>query len=364
MKGRKNRTLSILFHHEVIKGMLIIFLCTFLYLFLGCHSKERDDSENKAIPVELAPVSYKNISLAVHAVGILSSTKEIRLSFKTGGIVDRIYVKEGQRVKKGTLLAKLKLDEMQATFMQAQSAMAKAERDLERVNNLYTDSVATLEQKQDTETALNIATANYKIAEFNLMHSKITAPENGKVFKQFIEENELIAPGVPVFYFGSSGEKWLVKVSITDRDIIKISFGDSAEVSFDPYPEAIFPAMVTEIAETVDPLTGMYDVELQLDQKKFRLMSGFFARVSIYPGKKQKYDLIPIEALVEADEESGYIFTMAKPQDTMIAKKIAVKIGPIIDNQVVIMEGLKNIEYVITKGSAYLEEGTKIEIKN
>jgi multidrug efflux system membrane fusion protein len=364
MKERRNRALAVLNHQYAIDGIVVFLFCAYLHLFLGCKSDEHNNLDIKSIPVELAAVAYKDISLAVHSAGILSSRKEMRLSFKTGGIVDQIYVKEGQRVKKGELLAKLKLEEIRAAFIQAQNTMAKAERDMERVNNLYADSVATLEQKQDAETALNIAMSNFKVAEFNLVHSQITAPENGKVLKQFIEENELIAPGVPVFYFGSGGEKWIVKAGITDRAIIKIHLGDSADVYLDPYPKAIFPAYVTEITEAVDPMTGTYEVELQIDQKDFRLMSGFVAKVSIYPAEKQKYYLIPIEALVEADEESGYIFTMINSKENKAAKKIAVKIGPVINDKVVITEGLENIENVITTGSAYLEDGMKVNIKN
>jgi multidrug efflux system membrane fusion protein len=362
MQKRKRITLSII-RHQFYRMKIILYISYIqLLLFPGCSNNEYNNVTSKVIPVAIAAVTHESIFLPIHAAGLLSEKKEMRLSFKTGGIVDKIYVKEGSQVKKGDILAKLKLDEMQAIVIQAQNTLEKAERDLRRINNLYADSVTTLEQKQDAETALNIANANYKIAEFNLLHSKIVAPEDGKVLKQFIEVNELVSPGLPIFYFGTSEEEWIVKVGITDRDIIKINPGDSAAVSFDAYPQVIFPACVTEIAQTIDPLSGTYEVELEIIQMHYRLMSGFVATVDIYPKKQKKYDFIPIEALVEADEESGYIFTIVSDNENKVAKKRAVKLGPIYKDKVIINSGLENIDYVITKGSVYLSDGMKVEL--
>ena len=355
--------ISRVFHiQHPIPGKMFLIIISFVWFITACNNNEQNMYIIKPQPVELASVLYENISLPVHSCGILSSIKEMRLSFKTGGIVDRIYVKEGQDVKKGDLLAKLNLQEIRAKVIQAQNAVDKATRDFKRINNLFSDSVATLEQKQNAETALNLANANLKIASFNLTHSKINAPTNGKVLKKFIEENELIGPGTPVFYFGSAGEKWIVRVGITDREIINLQYGDSAKVFFDSYPNTIFPAIVSEIAESVDPMTGTYEVELQINQDKHKLMSGFAAKVEIYPTRKQKYHIIPVEALVEADMDKGYVFTLQKSDSSAI--KIPVTIGEIYKDKVIITAGLKNIKKVITSGAAYLDEGMKVEVMN
>ena len=79
--------------------------------------------------------------------------------------------------------------------------MKKQLRDYTRANNLFADSVATLEQKQNAMTALNIAKSNLDIALFNRSHSKIVAPENGLILKQFVRSNELASPGLPCFSF-------------------------------------------------------------------------------------------------------------------------------------------------------------------
>ena len=118
-------------------------------------------------------------------------------------------------------------------------AHKKANRDFIRAENLYKDSVATLELYQDAKTALDIAKSNLEVARFNLKYSKIEAPSNGRILKILLEENEMTSPGYPVVLFGSTRENWVVRTNVSDKDMISIQIGDSAKITLDPYPELI-----------------------------------------------------------------------------------------------------------------------------
>ncbi|MEM8908154.1 MAG: biotin/lipoyl-binding protein, partial [Bacteroidota bacterium] len=118
----------------------------------------------------------------IFATGKLASKEEIKLSFKTGGIIKNILVSEGQYVRKGQLLAELNLDEIGARTQQAQMqeqqaainldnaklALNIAERDYRNARGLFQDSVATLEQLENAELQLNSARNQLEAAETNL----------------------------------------------------------------------------------------------------------------------------------------------------------------------------------------------------
>src|SRR5687768_17506443 len=101
-----------------------------------------------AIPVRLAPVVDTESTQAIVATGTLAASDEVQLSFKISGIVARVLVQEGQTVRAGQPLAALDLREIDAQLAKARTGLAKAERDLARAQNLYKDSVATLENVQ------------------------------------------------------------------------------------------------------------------------------------------------------------------------------------------------------------------------
>ncbi len=182
-----------------------IFILPFVIisLLMGCGKKKEVKKaliEDDIVAVKLADVSQANSTEAINTSGLVTSLQEARLSFKTGGIIEKIYVKEGQNVRRGQLLATLNLTEINAQVQQATESVNKSERDLKRVTNLYRDSVATLEQVQNLTTALSVAKQSLEIAAYNQGYSKIYASANGVIVKKLMNEGALAGPGTPVFY--------------------------------------------------------------------------------------------------------------------------------------------------------------------
>jgi multidrug efflux system membrane fusion protein len=344
------------------RNMLItlMVLAGLSFSVAGCGSREDEGRADGSITVKTAPVVRRDLALPVHTSGKLSSVSEMKLSFKVGGIVDAVYADEGEEVSSGQVLASLKLDEIDAQVTRALSGYEKAERDYERAKRLYADSVATLEQVQDAETGFEIAESTLKVARFNRDHSTIRAPADGKVLKRFGEANELVGAGTPIFLFGTTGNGWTVRVGVSDRDIIRIQIGDSATVSFDAYPDREFAARVTEVAETADPLSGVYEVELVIRDVVTKLVSGFVAKVDIFAADERSFFVVPIEALVEADANRGFVYAPSGSQDRVA--KISVTVGYVYDGMVAVEAGLEGVAEVVTQGAVYLTEESTIRI--
>ena len=341
-----------------MKTRPFVWLLLFAAGLTACAQKEKTAPQEESIRVKTAPVIHKEIAPPIHTAGILALKDERKLAFKTGGIIRRIFADEGQEVKKGALLAKLDLAEIESRKNQAVSAYRKAERDFKRVSRLYADSVVTFEQLQNAQTALDVAKSNLRIAEFNLEHSAIYAPADGKIYKRFYNEGEMTSPGMPVFVFGNESSGWVIKTGLADRDILRIRIGDSARVHFDPYPRRSFRALVSEIAAAASPQTGLYEVEIQLRKPGRRLLSGFVGRIDLFPSQREQLALIPIEALLEGRERTGRVYV----PDGDGVRMVEIRIAYILDGRVAVRSGLENIERVITSGVAYLDKNSKIEI--
>ncbi|HLP74892.1 MAG TPA: efflux RND transporter periplasmic adaptor subunit [Bacteroidales bacterium] len=327
-------------------------------VFCGCRHTETKNAAEQILHVKVSPVTTRAVSMPVHAAGILSSSEEMKLSFKTGGIISRIDVSEGDRVKKGQALAILDLSEVSSAVTQARNAFEKARRDFNRAENLYRDSVATLEMKQNAATALDVAKSVYETAQFNLAHSTITAPDNGIILKQLARQNELISSGYPVFLFGSSGKYWKVKAGLSDRDMVKVHPGDSAVVTFDAWPGEKFPAVTDQVSGMADPYTGTYEAGILIQDRGLKLASGFIAGVDIFPSLKKEYTVVPVGAIVEADGHEGYIFAVS---DSMTVRKIRIKIEGMPEEYAAV-SGINGISSVVSEGAAYLRDGMKVEV--
>jgi multidrug efflux system membrane fusion protein len=328
-------------------------------LSTACKNKEAKTTSSEVVRVKVTGVTAGAIRIPVHTNGILVSSEELKLSFKTGGIVAKIYVKEGDRVKKGELLASLNLSEISAQADQAKNGYDKAIRDYQRAENLYKDSVVTLEQKQNAATAMNMARSTVEIVQFNLSHSKILAPDNGLILKQLVRENEMVTSGYPVFLFGSSGKYWKVKAGLSDKDIVKINPGDSAAVAFDAYPGEMFSAIVDQVGEMSNQYTGTYETELILSATDRRLASGFIAGVDLFPSVKKLFSLVPVGSIVEADRKQGYIYVIT---GNMTVQKVKVDIETIIGSMAAVRGIPEGTSEVVYEGAAYLKDGMRVEV--
>lgn len=325
-------------------------------------SKNDVSGSEKPVVVKTSKLETKlNSEIPVITSGILNAKTETKLSFKIGGIIQAIRVDEGQTFAAGQLLATLDQSEIQSQVSQAQSALGKTERDLKRAKNLYEDTVATLEQVQNANTAYEVAQADLQIAQFNQRYSAIYARTPGRVLQRFAEVGELITPGSPVFLVASNADAQVIRVGISDRDIIRLQYNDKAEVRFDAYGDEPFEAFVSEIAERADMRTGTYEVELTVKPQGKKLKNGFVGKVKIYPSSQEEFYQIPMRALAEGDQKTAYIFIPTKDQK---AQKIALPVANIENNSFTVAKKdfPKEIKEVITDGVGYLSDNAPIKI--
>ena len=336
---------------------LFLFAATIVFM-AACNRGGQEAPPDVIIPVETGSVNTQLFSVPISTSGRLFPQDMAKLSFKTGGIIGSIPVSEGQEVKAGTLLATLDTREIDANVTQAREAERKAKRDLERATNLYNDKAATLEQLQDATTAASIAEARLKIALFNKTHSRVTAPANGVVLKILAEENETAGPGYPVIVFGSLDKRWVVKVGVTESQLIHLSHDDHATVAFDAYPAVTWQASVSEIARTIDSASQTYEVELTLEPRDETLAAGFMARVKIFPSTQKSFRWIPLSAIVEGEGDRAAVFTVKDGR----AQRVPIRVAHILDGKVLAASGLDNIDTVVTEGAAYLTDGADVRV--
>ncbi len=333
-------------------------------LVFACGKSEetipKANSKGEIIPVKVMELKQGSFNSSLSASGNFSTKDETLLSFKVGGIVAKINVQEGDPVKKGQILATLDLTEVQAGLNQSQLAFEKAKRDYERVGRLYRDSVATLEQFQNSKTALDIAEQQLKTVEFNLSYAQIRATQNGFVLRKFVNAGQQVSSGAPVLQInGANQGNWVLQATVNDQNWTQIAMGDPAYIFPSNSTDSI-PGKVTRKSQAADPLTGAYWVEVTPETSgNLNLASGMFGKVVIQPKLKTEGWQIPYEALLDAQGSEGFVFVTA---DGKKAKKIKVVLGKISNDAVQILSGLENQNKLIVSGSAYLTDGSTIQI--
>ena len=344
-------------------GKFLAFI--FIILIISCGKQETSPEipvNETTIPVSVVELEKSWLSDQIHASGNFTTKDETILSFKVGGIISRIFVNEGDQVKQGQLLATLDLTEIQAGSNQAKLGYEKALRDYQRAERLFKDSVATLEQVENSKTALDLALQQLNSADFNLNFAQIRSGKNGFVLRKFVNPGQLVSPGAPVIQInGAISGDWLLQVTLNDLNWNQIQAGDSATI-FPANNETGFSGKVVQKSQATDPITGTYWVEISPDRNEaMNLATGMFGKASITPSQTVAGWQIPFEALLDAQGSTGYVFVAL---DGKTAKKVKVRLGKISPAGVEVTSGLEKFNQLIVSGSAYLTDGSPIIIKN
>jgi multidrug efflux pump subunit AcrA (membrane-fusion protein) len=231
------------------------------------------------------------------------------------------------------------MTEIDAQVQQAQLGFEKAQRDYQRTLNLHNDSVATLEQLQNSKTALDMARQQLSTAQFNKSYSAIRATQDGYVLRKLANPGQFVSAGTSVLQInGARNAHWLLRIGET------------------------FAGAVTRKSEGIDPVSGTFVIDVQLSgSKPAAIATGMFGRCHITTGGTGGGTAwsIPYAALLDGNGNSGYVFVT---NDNKTAHRIPVTIAGMEKDQVLITQGMEQARSLIISGSAYLKDQSRIRI--
>jgi RND family efflux transporter MFP subunit len=291
--------------------------------------------------------------------GKVEASESTTLAFKIGGRIESVKYDVGDNVPKGSLMASLDQDEIKAQVEQAKLNYEKMKRDYERVKQLYEENAATKSQFQDMTTGYENASQQLKVADYNLLHSKINAPFNGYVALRRHEPDEMIQAGDPVFIFVSNDSSLKVTSGISGSYISKIHPGAEVDVTSSAFHGSVFKGKVERVGEAADMVTGTFPIEIIITDLGKKMKPGMAVNADIKYAAGTKRILIEPDALVEADEDRGYVY-IYNPEKKIVSKT-PVKIGEIYGNMLIINEGLNSGDEIVTEGAEFLVSGEKVE---
>jgi RND family efflux transporter MFP subunit len=315
-------------------------------------------AEAAAIPVRLAAVAPGPVSHPIRASGTVATKNGWDLGFKVGGLLAAVEVREGDRVARGQVLARLDPTELAAGVRQAREGLEKARRDADRIETLVAGDSAPRTAADDSRTARAVAEAQLAAAEFNLRHATLVAPDDGWVDLRLAEPGEVVSPGRPVLRVSGVGRGFVVRAALPDRDVLGLRPGTPAAVTLDASAGRPLAARVTEVARSAGRGTGTYQVELAIDAPAGgALLSGLTAKVEIARTAAAE-GTVPLSAVVDGDGEAGAVFAV----DGGVARRIPVRIALLLGERAVVASGLAGVDRVVTDGAPQLSDGARVRV--
>ncbi|MDR1943296.1 MAG: efflux RND transporter periplasmic adaptor subunit [Synergistaceae bacterium] len=318
----------------------------------------------------------------------IEAVKRVNLIPRVTGRLERLHVKQGDKVKAGQIIATLEHEQqdalISATEAQLASAKADSERaraemmnaktNLDRYERLVKEGFSTQQQFDTIETAHTSARASYNAAlarerqvasELERVRSSrrdyiIHSPLDGTVLNDYaMTPGAMISPSSPIVDIADM-RRLKASLRIPENKIFAIKPGMDVFLKFDALPDEEFQGQVTRIDPYVDPATRTSAVEIELDNEAIgnRLRPGMFGQASIVEREFKNAVLLP-ESALNSGTEGYYVFV----EEDGIARRRNVTTGLRQGGLVQITGGVMPEESVIVFGGNNLNDGDKVEIQ-
>lgn len=286
---------------------------------------------------------------AVYGSGIVEPEVMVAIGPKVSGRLQELAVDEGDRVRKGAVLARLDSRDLAASVAEWESRVRFGEAEFSRVEELYRRRLAAETDRDRARNELATATAARDRAREQLGDMTLRAPEDGVILRRDGEIGQVQRPGDILFWFSCCGGL-RVSAEIDEEEIPEVTLGQRVLIAADAFPERVFEGRVREITPKGDPVARSFRVRIALPADT-PLRIGMTADCNIVVAERADALRVPAAAVV-----GDRLWVV---RDGRLAEQ-SVTLGAGRDGLVEIRAGVAADDLVVSAQRAGLRSGRRV----
>ncbi|MBI5529550.1 MAG: efflux RND transporter periplasmic adaptor subunit [Deltaproteobacteria bacterium] len=342
----------------------------------GCGEKAATakKADDYAIPVAVETVKKGAVRDVVSVTGNIAPEKMVTLFSNVPGALTSLKVKEGDRVRKGQLVAVVDREKAGFQAQQARAGLEMARANLKnmeanyrRLEKLHKEGAVAQKLWDDMQTGYLAAKSQVDqlegtvgLADSQLKDAVIVATMAGVIAKKHIDAGEVVtsaqmmkaAPIVTIVDM----DRVKVLIGIVEKDIARVKAGLEAEVRLDAYRDRVFSGRVTNVAPIVNPHNRTTEVEVMLENADGLIKPGMFARVAIIVVTRENAVLLPQDAVIES-ESGRNVFVVEGGRSARRNVTTGFLDGTVYE----VLSGLSGGESLVVVGQQRLKDGAPVK---
>lgn len=310
-----------------------------------------------AIPVTVAKVEVKEFNHYVEVQGNVVPVQEPGVaSSETGGRITSMTVKEGDYVKKGSLIAKVDLESIKKSIAQLDESLDLAQNMFKRQENLWNQKIGSEVQFLQAKSQVESLLKNKESLEFELTKANVYAPISGYVDIVMAKEGEMAGPGTPIVQILNTGNLKVV-ASIPEVYLGAVKKGEGVLLKFPALNEEQ-KGRVTTIGRSINTANRTFEVEASISSQNGLLKPNLLATMLVNDFSAK--DAVVVEDQLILQDVSGADYVMVLEGDKAVKKLVTMGRG--YRNETVITSGLKGDEILLIKGARQVSNGDLVEV--
>ena len=348
-------------------SMLFVVLVFSLTLH-NCSSDEMESSEPeeliKMVNVETEVLSSEPFNSFLRLVGTVETSDDVQRSAEVSGKVFMHLVSEGQKVQKGQTILRIDDAKLSQEVARLEAVVAQYETTWKRVQTLYEEeNIGSEIDYLNAKYAYDQNKSALSSLSVDLENTEIIAPFTGVVETIFVEEGEMVAPGMPAIRLIGANQ-FVISAGVPARYANVVELGDRVDVWFDTQVQDTLAGTIVYVANSIDPSNRTFKIDIRLPSGKTYYKVDMIANLRLNTLSLNQAVVVSEEFVYSKGE--GYVMyvkgTNSEGKDIALERK--VELGPSFKTEVVISRGLAPGDEIITIGSAFLNDRVRINVVN
>lgn len=337
-------------------------------LLAGC-STPPPEKKTVVRPVKIHTIGSLQPTDVREYPGTIRAHQTAEMGFEVAGRIIEFLVREGDRVEKDAVLARLDPRDYEAQLKVAQANLEKARADLRRSENIRKEHAGAIseDELESARRAVKVFEAQLEIAQKAVADTELRAPFAGMMARKLVEDFANVVAKEPVLILQDISTLE-IEVAVPERDFTRqrVDMTDKEELTKQLAPKVIvsalpdreFPAAIKEYSTTADPVTRTFHVRLTFkNPEDVSVLPGMTARVRVVVNPKSAWS-VPVTA-AQADADNRPYVWIVDPE-TMKVSKREVKLGPLSGDRVLLTGGVKKGEMIAISGVSLLRDGMQV----
>lgn len=343
--------------------ILTLFMSTALLSACGgadAISTEPEQALVISVPVEAGALHNGEISSNYTTTAVLEAKEEAYVVARASGIIEHIYVEEGDYVTKGQVLAQLEPERYRLNLARAKADLIGIEKELAKIDKVYNQKLVSDDTYDKISAQYASTKATLSLAQLDLKEATIVAPISGYIAARNAKVGNLTESfqRAQMFHIVEQNELHGV-VYLPEKELSRVHKNQAAKLTLSALQDSTVTAYVERISPVIDAATGTFKVTLRVPNDEKLLKAGMFAHVSLNYDTHQHATLMPRKAMLSIDNKVN-VFVVVDG----VAHKQEIRVGFQEGDYVEILSGLKGNEHVVITGHQNLKDQAPVEVVN
>lgn len=309
-------------------------------------------------PVEVAEVTTATFADTIEAIGTARANEQVTITAQVSEIIGRIAFESGDRVTAGQILVEQAGGEEYAALNEARATEREARQEQERFQDLAERGIAPTQRVQETQAALDRATARVRAVEARLANRIIRAPFDGVVGLRNVSTGELVGPG-DVIATLDDVSRIKLDFTVPERFLSVMSPGLEVVAESDAFPGQTFDGVITNVDSRIDPVTRAVTVRAEIDNEDGRLVPGMLLTIEVRRDVRE-HPAIPETAVMRRSEQA-FVYVVPVSESPVLEMRnveLGVRSGVLIE----VVSGLEPGERVVSEGTHRVRPGAPVQV--